>query len=183
MKNSIKQLLLIIFSTLILFSNANTAEYPSTSIAVIDLNLILNESKAAINANEQIEEISVKINNEISQGEKSILDEQKMLIEAQSIMAPEAFEEKRISYEKSVQDFQIKSQNTLIKLDNLIATIRVKILDEIAPILEEIAEEKGITVVLEKGTVILNADNMDITNIVIKQLNKNLPKIKVEFEE
>ena len=98
-------------------------------------------------------------------------------------MAPEAFEEKRIEYEKSVQDFQIKSQNTLVALDNKVAMVRAQILDEVRPILEQIAEEKGITVILEKGTVVLNADNMDITKLVMKQLNKNLPKIKVEFEE
>ena len=53
----------------------------------------------------------------------------------------------------------------------MIAVVRSKILDEIKPILEEISDEKGITVVLEKGTVILSAENMDITKIVLKKLN------------
>ena len=180
-----KKYLILIYAIIPLFFlyNANAENYPNTSIAIIDINEILNNSKVAINANEQIEEISSKIQEDLTAKEKNLIDEQKKLIEAQSIMAPEAFEEKRIEYEKMVQNFQITSQNTLVKLDNTVAALRVQILDEIAPILEEIAEEKGITVVLEKGTVILNADNMDITKIVMKQLNKNLPKIKVEFEE
>ena len=163
--------------------NVNAADYPNTSLAVIDLNKLLNVSKVAINANEQIEEISRGIDANLAEGEKELISEQQKLVEAQSIMAPEAFEEKRIEYEKKVQDFQINSQNTLIKLENKIAIIRSQILDEIQPILEEISKEKGITVILEKGTVILNAENMDITNLVLKKLDKEFPKIKVELDE
>ena len=164
-------------------TNINAADYPNTTIAIIDINELLNNSKVAINANEQIEKISSQIQEQIADEEKNLLLEQNKLIEAQSIMAPEAFEQRRIEYEKNVQNFQIKSQNTLITLDNMVANIRAEILDEIKPILEEIADEKGITVILEKGTVILNADKMDITKIVLKKLDKNISKIKVEFEQ
>ena len=179
-KYSILLFALISLSFLI---NVHADDYPNTSIAIIDINELLNNSKVAINANKQIEEISIKIQEDLAAKEQTLLDEQKKLIEAQSIMAPEAFEENRIEYENNVQNFQIASQNTLVKLDNMVAILRAQILDEVKPILEEIAKERGITVILEKGTVILNADNMDITKLVMKQLNKNLPKIKVEFEE
>ena len=180
-----KKFLILIFSflSLLFIHTAIADDYPNTSIGIIDLNEILNNSKVAINANEQIEEISIKVQENLAAKEKELIDEQKKLIEAQNIMAPEAFEEKRIEYDKNVQDFQITSQNTLIKLDNMIANLRVQILDEIKPILEEIAVDKGITIILEKGTVLLNADNMDITKIVMIELNKTISKIKVEFEE
>ena len=38
-------------------------------------------------------------------------------------------------------------------------------------------------VILEKNAVILSDDDMDMTDEVIKILNKNLPKIKVELED
>ena len=60
---------------------------------------------------------------------------------------------------------------------------RNEILDNLKPILEEISQSKGITVILEKGTVLLNAETMDITDDVIKKLNKELPKIEVSLEE
>ena len=56
-------------------------------------------------------------------------------------------------------------------------------INNLKPILENISETKGITVILEKGTVLLNAETMDITDEVIKTLNKNLPKIEVSLEE
>ena len=45
----------------------------------------------------------------------------------------------------------------------------------VAPSLEEISNEKGITILLEKGSVMLNADKMDITDKVLKKLNTEFP--------
>ena len=50
---------------------------------------------------------------------------------------------------------------------------------QVGPILEEISNDKGITVLLEKNSVLLNADNMDITDEALKKLNKELPKLEV----
>ena len=186
MVNKVTKFYRIIFLTLIsvFFTiNINAADYPNTSLAVIDFNLILNESKVAISANKQIEIIAKNVEEELQNNEKNLLDDQRKLIEAQAVMAPEAFEEKRIEYEKKVQNFQIKRQESLNNIDRLIAITRSKILDEVKPILEEISTEKGITVILEKNTVILNAENMDITKEVLKDLNKNFSELTVELEE
>ena len=56
---------------------------------------------------------------------------------------------------------------------------RNEVLNALKPILEEIANDNGITVLLEKNSVLLNAENMDITEEALKALNKKLPSIKV----
>ena len=65
-KFNLKYLAIFILTTFILLSNIAKADYPNTSIGVIDLNKILSESKAALTASEQIE----KIAKEISMGFK-----------------------------------------------------------------------------------------------------------------
>ena len=52
---------------------------------------------------------------------------------------------------------------------------------QIGPILEEISNAKGITVLLEKNSVLLNAENMDITDEALQSLNRELPKIEVSL--
>ena len=66
-----------------------------------------------------------------------------------------------------------------MKIDELIAVSRNEILSTMKPILEEVSNEKGITIILEKASIMLNAEKMDITNEVLKKLNKSLPTIKV----
>ncbi len=174
----IKKLLIIIISISIIPS-VLMADYPNTSIGVIDLNKILSDADAAITASEQIEEIAIEIENEIKLSDEEIIKEQNSLIESQSVMAPEAFEARRNEYENKVQKYNNERQSKLMKIDELIAVSRNDILNALKPILEEISNEKGITIILEKTSIMLNAEKMDITSDVLKKLNKSLPTIKV----
>ena len=94
----IKKILILIISISIIPSFL-MADYPNTSIGVIDINKILAEANAAVEAAEEIEKIAIEIENEIKASDEEIIKEQNLLIESQSIMAPEAFEAKRIEYE------------------------------------------------------------------------------------
>ena len=174
----IKKLLILIISICIIPS-VLMADYPNTSIGVIDINKILADANAAVKAAEEIEEIAIEIENEIKSSDEEIIKEQNLLIESQSIMAPEAFEAKRIEYESKIQTYNSERQSKLMKIDELIAISRNDILNAIKPILEEISNEKGITIILEKTSIMMNAEKMDITNEDLKKLNKSLPNIKV----
>jgi len=143
----------------------------------------LLDAKAAKKAAEEIDKIAQNIESEMIISDENMIKEQNKLIEAQSIMAPEAFELKRKEYEEKVQNYNIERQQKLMSVERLIEKSRNEVLDKLKPILEEMSEKKGITVILEKGTVLLNAETMDITEEVIKILNKDLPKIEVSLEE
>ncbi len=175
--------ILVFIAFTILISNSNAENYPNTSIGVLDLNRVLLDAKAAKDAAEEIDQIAKDIEKELIDSDEKMIKEQNKLVEAQSIMAPEAFELKRKEYEEKVQNYNIERQKKLISVDKLVENSRNEILDKLKPILEEISETKGITVILEKGTVLLNAETMDITDEVIKVLNKELPKIEVSLED
>ena len=179
-----RRMISLIFAFFFVHSfNSFADNYPNTSIGVLDLNRVLLDAKAATGAAEEIDKIAKDIEEELKNSDEDMIQEQNKLIEAQTIMAPEAFELKRKEYEEKVQNYNILRQNKLMSVDRLVESSRNKILDELKPILEGISETKGITVILEKGTVILNAETMEITDEVIKALNKELPKIEVSLEE
>ena len=98
-------------------------------------------------------------------------------------MAPEAFEVKVADFEKKVQSYQIERQEKLRSLDQMVQKARAQILEEVKPIIKDYSDQLGITVILEKNAVIMSADDMDMTDQVIKILDKNLPKIKVKLED
>ena len=178
-----KKINLILF-IILLFTNISLADqYPNTSIGIIDINKVLTESKAAKDATKQIEKIQMKSEEDSKKEDEQIIQEREKLIEQQSVMAPEAFEVKVADFEKKVQAYQIERQEKLRKLDQMVQEARASILDEVKPIINDYANELGITVILEKNAVIMSADDMDMTDQVIKILNKSLPKIKVELED
>ncbi len=174
----------IIIKFLLLFQICTTslyAEYPNSVVGVIDLNYILSESKAAKDAATQIENIAKAIEEEIKISDQALIDEQNELVDSQPIMAPAAFEEKRKEYEKKVQNYNITRQEKLLSIDNLVAESRNNVLNALKPILEEISNSKGITVLLEKNSVLLNAENMDITLESLNNLDKEFPSLEVSL--
>ena len=176
-----KNFIYLLFCIFFLINNS-LAEYPVTSIGIIDLNYILSEASAAKDAAKQIEEIAKNIEDDILDSDQNLINEQNNLVESQAIMAPDAFEAKRIEYEKKVKNYNIERQNKLMSIDNLVNDSRNNVLDALKPILEEISNEYGITVLLEKNSVLLNAENMDITMEALKKLDKALPKIEINVD-
>ena len=158
------------------------AQYPDTNVGVVDLNYILSESDAAVDAAKQIEDIAKQIEDEIKNTDQSLIDEQNELIESQQIMAPAAFDEKRKEYENKVQNYNVTRQEKLMSIDRIVSESRNEVLNALKPILEEISNDMGITVLLEKNSVLLNAENMDITEEALKALNKKLPSFKVSAD-
>ena len=183
MKLNFKYKYIFVFTLLSqLFFNPLYADYPDTNIGVIDLNYILSESDAAKDAAKQIEDIAKQIEEEIKNTDQSLIDEQNELIESQQIMAPAAFDEKRKEYENKVQNYNVTRQEKLMSIDRIVSESRNEVLNALKPILEEISNEMGITVLLEKNSVLLNAENMDITEEALKILNKKLPSIEVSAD-
>jgi Skp family chaperone for outer membrane proteins len=172
----------LLILTLVASNVLANENYPNTSIAIVDLNLILSDSKAAKDATKQFETIQKNTEEEIIASDKTMLEERNKLIEQQSVIAPEAFELKAKDYEKKLQNYQSEKQNKLRNLEGVLQKARNEILENVKPILEELSKELGVTVILEKNSVLLSATNMDITENVIKKLNKELPKIKVSLD-
>ena len=85
----------------------------------------------------------------------------------------------RKEYENKVQNYNVTRQEKLMSIDRTVAESRNEVLNALKPILEEISNENGITILLEKNSVLLNAENMDITEEALKKLNKKLPSIEV----
>ena len=165
-----------------LFFSPLYAQYPDSNVGVVDLNFILSESDAAVDAAKQIEDIAKQIEEEIKNTDQDLIDEQNELIESQQIMAPAAFDEKRKEYENKVQNYNVTRQEKLMSIDRIVSESRNEVLNALKPILEEISNDMGITVLLEKNSVLLNAENMDITEEALKALNKKLPNIEVSVD-
>ena len=65
--------LLILITSICIIPSVLMADYPNTSIGVIDINKILADANAAVKAAEEIEEIAIEIENEIKTSDEEII--------------------------------------------------------------------------------------------------------------
>ena len=65
---------------LLISTNLFADQYPNTSIGIIDINKVLTESKAAVDATKQIEEIQKKSEQDSKNEDELIIKEREKLI-------------------------------------------------------------------------------------------------------
>ena len=153
--------------------------FAEEKVVFINMDLLLNESKAGKSAQNQLEthhkshlDHLMKIQNQLKEEEKDILSKK-------NILEPEEFEAKINKLREDAKEFQ----NSRVKLTNELTQKRTevtqKILNEIKPLLAKYLEENSVSFILDKKNVIVGKKASDITNIIIKQLDNKLPKIEI----
>ena len=151
--------------------------------AVVDVEKILNDSKAGKSIEKQLTDRREAFQKEFSSRENTLVAAEKSLVEEKKTLSAEEFSKKRASFEKQFLEtrnlFQ-KRRNSLDKgLGNALAQLRKNIIQVTA----EIADEEGYQVVLTRDSVVIVAKEMEITQKVLSRLNKKVQNIKLDVAE
>ncbi len=167
-----------IFFTLVVFiisPNNLKADNPY----YLDFKYILNESKAGKEAQDFLKNKLDKGIKKLKEVETSIQAEEKEIIKQKKIISAEEYKKKVNNLRSKV----VKLQNDRKKLFGTVANQRAKakteILKNLNPIIQEYMKEKKIRMVLDKKSLLLADENLDITKDIINILNNKLKSIKL----
>ena len=170
----------IIFFFLIFFvfipNNKTLAEI---NISFVDVDYIYSNSKIGKKIDNQLKSEKKKINDKLTSYQKNIKDEKEKLINQKKIISEEKFKNQAIDIEK-----QIKKYNKLIS-DNNNSFIKYKteikslFLKKLMNIVREYAEVNSIQLILNKKDIIIGQNDMDISNDILKLVNKKMNDIKL----
>ncbi len=153
-------------------------DFPNAAIGVIDMQQILQESTAWQAVNADRETYLDSYNKQTAQEEQALRDEQRGLaIEPNQAPTPElqekarAFREKVAAFEKSVAE---RRRN----LERALSIAMSEVQQMITVVADEVASERGINLVLYRSQVPLFDPRMNMTDEVLKRLNKRLPTVE-----
>lgn len=152
-------------------------------IALINYTSILQNSKAGKSVNDQLtkqREIYLAAAKKFS---TDLEAESKVLEQQQSVLAQDVFEVKVTEFRRKQLQGKQTENGYRRALDRMQAKGFRAIEEELDKILQAIAEERGIDIVMKAGTpnsLILKArKELFITDEVIKALDKKLPKVTI----
>jgi len=152
-------------------------------IALINYAGILENSKAGKSVNEQIVSQRETYLAEIRKVQNEIEQEAKELEQQQSVLARDVFEAKVKEFRNKQLQAKQTENSYRRALDQMQAKGLRAIEEELDKILEAIAEQRGIDIVMKAGTpnsLILKArKELFITDDVIKALDAKLPKVTI----
>ena len=112
--------------------------------------------------------------------EKKIQEEEKKIIQQKKIITPEEYKKKVTDLRSKVSKLQ-KERNTLLEtVSKQRSKARNELLKNLNPIIADFMKEKKIRMVVDKKSLLLADENLDITNDIMAILNKKLKSIKLD---
>ena len=163
---------------LYLFFFVTLISTPSYSkIVYIDINKILNDSKAGKNALLELEKNIKLQNSKFSTKEKELLDEEKKIITQKNILSEKDFNEKLSILNKKVNDYKLYKNSEIKKINEKKNFLRNKFLEILNPILAEYASTNGIDIIIRKEQIIVGKTELDVSNTILNIVDKKIKKI------
>jgi len=149
------------------------------TIAVIDMQRIMQESKAVQSIQQQINQQRSQYQSELSEKEKELREADEALARQRTILSSEAFKKKRQELEQRIGQLQRDIRTRKKELDQNYGEAMEKVQNRLIQIVQEIASDRNVDLVLNKATLVLVRPQMEITDIALKRLNRQLSSVNV----
>ena len=147
-------------------------------IVYIDLDIVMNQSTIGKEQIESIEKKRVEISKNFELKAKELKDEEIQIISQKNLLKKEDYEKKVNDFKNKIDNFKKEKKNSIDQLNQeRVETIQV-ILEKIKPILAKYAEDKKISLVLQKQNVVIGKSDLDITQQILKIVNEKIKKIE-----
>jgi len=148
-------------------------------IAYLDLKFVLNNSKAGEGAQTYLQKTFKESQDKFSKTENELKKDEKNLLAKRQLMKQEDYKKKVDELRKKVISHQSERRKVLEKIAKQRTDAKKQLLNKLNPILKTYAEENGISLVLNKNNVVMGKNEFDITETIVKKLNKELPSLKL----
>lgn len=167
-----------LFLFLVLFLNTKilNAETPH----FIDFKYILNESSAGKKAQNFLKSKLENGLKNLKTKEKKIQDEEKNIIQQKKLISTEEYKKKVNDLRNKVSSLQKERNKLLDEVAKQRTKARNELLKNLNPIVSDYMKEKKIRIVLDKKSILLADENLNITNDIMKLLNQKLKSISLK---
>lgn len=152
------------------------------TLAVVDVQALLSESRAAKSLQTQLKAQRDKFQDEFSKYEKDLRDTEQSLAKERSTLKPEAFNKKREAFEEKLMETRKLAQSRKRALDEGFSAAVGSLRDAMVKIVAGVAEEKHFDLVISRQNVVIVDKSLDITANVLEKLDKEMPDVKLTVE-
>ena len=131
----------------------------------------------------QKESYETKLRDELTERQKKLEKEKTEIEKSQDVLSQEALQRRVVDYQNKVtklqRDLTERAQSVEMAYQKALNEIQTKHLD---PIIEGVIAKKKLSLVIDgrMARTGANTENLDITNDVVKALDKKVSKVKME---
>jgi outer membrane protein len=151
------------------------------TVMVVDVQALLQNSKAAKMVRSQIEQKRGEYTKDISHQEESLRAERDALQRQQASLSPEALNQKGRDFQQKVNDLERNVQGKRQALEKSNGDALQKIQEEMLKIIADIAKQRKSNLVFQRTDLVLFDQGFDVTDEVLQKLDEQLPTLTVNF--
>ena len=163
-------------------AQTSTTSVDGPVIAVLDVQQVLRRAVAAKRIRKVMEARRKIFEEEISEERLQLQGEENQLRKQSTILSPEAMNNKRRVLENKVSDLRRKAEQKRGILNRAFNGATRELRQEIAKVLADLMKERNITITLARKAVLVFDQRLNVTEEVLKRLDKNLPNVKIDFK-
>ena len=167
----------IILTSLLLLFSFQTKLF--SEIRYVDFKYVLNESKAGKEAQDYLQKKMDNGIKDLKKKEKAIQDEEKKIIQQKKLISAEEYKKQVTKLREKVSSLQTQRNELLDSVAKQRSKARTELLKNLNPIIQDYMKEKRIRLVLEKKSILLADESLNITDEITDLLNKKLKSIKL----
>lgn len=160
-----------------------SAAQAQTSVAVLDVDYLMQEAKAAKTLQGKRNKAREKLLSELAKKEDALREKGKKIYESRKDIPEEEFVKKSKEYEAELLEMRKLAQEHKSKFEKASAVSITTLQDFITETAAKIAKDNGYGVVISKRSVIVGETALDITQETLKAMNDNNITIPFEIEE
>jgi len=154
---------------------------PNLSVLVVDVQSLLQNSKAAKMVRGQIEQKRIEYTKEISHEEEVLRAERDSLQRQQASLSPDALNKKGREFQQKVNDLDRNVQGKRQALEKSNNDALSKIQQAMLKIIADIAKQRKANLVFQRTDLVLFDRSFDVTDEVMQKLDEDLPVVTVNF--
>ena len=148
-------------------------------IGILDVQAILRNASAVKSIRDQITKYGNQFEKEIEKERDGLRKANQELARQRTILAPEAFAEKRRKFEQRVVEVQRLVQLRQKELDKSRREAMSAVNKAYIKIVTALADKQKLAVILRKNQMAYSVPTLDVTKGILALLDKKLPTVKV----
>ena len=149
-------------------------------IAFVDIDRLVSVSKPGSSIFNQLKDIDNKNLNLLKKKEIKLKEKEKKLISQKNIISETDFKNKISELKSEISNYNQNRKKIIEKFNKLKVESTNNFLKLLNPILAKYLIENEISIILQKKDLIIGKTELDITDEIIKIVNKEIKEFKIE---
>lgn len=146
-----------------------TAEVPN--VGVVDMLRVSDSYARYAQSRQQLELRKLDLQTVVDEEEKSVMGLLEELEAVRATASQEDIARRRREIEARDRELRQFVQQTNMQFRDDLDTLQLRTKDEIETVVTMVARQKGLTVILERNMTLFAAESLDVTELVIAELN------------